>query len=148
LVTLVAEANDPFASDVVQATILPALATGLALASASCALMVTALTSGRMRWRRLHLFAGPATMLALAVAVVFTEQLVRSFTFPAEEMRIHLFCAKSAGFLALPVIVTGVFLWRWPRLRKLHLVCVLTFVGMALVATATGVWVFSLATPK
>ena len=42
LVVLVAVANDPFASDFVQVTMLPAVVTGLLFTSANCAVIVTA----------------------------------------------------------------------------------------------------------
>ena len=42
LVVLVAVANDPFASDFVQVTMLPLVVTGLLFTSANCAVIVTA----------------------------------------------------------------------------------------------------------
>lgn len=115
---------------------------------ATLAALVVALISGLWRIRRLHLFTGPATIVLLVLTVLLTEELVAHFVFPADEMRIHLTLAISAGCLAILVALTGTLLvWR-PRLRRLHRYCTFGFVVMALLATGTGLWVFSLATPK
>jgi len=109
-------------------------------------LMVVSLVSGFGRKRRLHLVTGPLTMVSLTVAVILTEQLVRKFEFPAEELAFHKICAKTAGLSALPVVVTGLMLVRWQAMRPWHRLAVVLFVLASLVATGTGIWVWSLAT--
>jgi hypothetical protein len=116
--------------------------------AATVVLLIASLASGLARRRRVHLVTGPLTMVALAFAVHYTEQLVRAYTFPPGPMRIHLTCAITAGALALPVIGSGLWLALRPQRRRLHRFCVLAFVGMTLVATGTGIWVFSIATAK
>jgi hypothetical protein len=116
--------------------------------AATVVLLVVSLVSGLARRRRVHLVTGPLTMVALAFAVHYTEQLVRAYTFPKGPMGIHLTCAITAGALALPVIGSGLLLAVRPQRRRLHRYCVLAFVGMTLVATSTGIWVFSIATAK
>jgi len=111
-------------------------------------LLGVALVSGLRRKRRLHLWAGPATLLSLTVTIWLAEQLGRRYLFPPEPMRIHLVFAISGGCLAALVGITGLLLWRSGRWRRLHRWTVFTFVAVALVATGTGVWIWSLAVPR
>ena len=112
------------------------------------ALAAVAITAGLMRKRKLHLLAGPATIALLAVTVVLTERLVKTRDFPAEELRIHLWFAKSGGVLALLVAVTGILLVFRPGMRKVHLAMVVLFLLATVAATGTGIWVFDLSSPK
>ena len=106
-------------------------------------LMALALVSGLQRKRRAHLVAGPASMASLVVAILLTEKLARLYAFDPDIQRIHLVCAKAGGLLAIPVVLTGVLLWRRPSTRWLHRWAVWIFVVATLVATATGVWMFA-----
>ncbi len=81
-------------------------------------------------------------MVLLVVAIVMTEQLVARYQFPPDALAFHLIFAKSAGLLAIPVILTGVALWRRPALRRWHQVAVWVFLIATLVATGTGFWMF------
>ena len=108
--------------------------------------VVGALVSGYRRRRRLHLVLGPAAMVALTVAILLTEELVRSYEFPEANLRFHLRFAKAAAFLALPVIASGIWLWRSGRARRAHLVFVWVWLVATLVATGTGFWMFSTGT--
>lgn len=116
-------------------------ATTLALAGA------TVLT-GATRRRRAHFWLAPLTVVMLTITILLTERLVRAVEFPPDEMRIHLFFAKTAALLVLPVAVTGLLLARRPRLRKLHRFAVVAFLLFTVTATGTGIWVFSLSTPR
>jgi general stress protein CsbA len=111
-------------------------------------LMVAALVTGWTRRRRLHLWLGPLTMVALTITIVLTEELVRRYEFPAQVLRTHLWFAKAGGLLALPVIATGVWLWRRPRARVWHRIAVLVWLVSVLCATGTGLWMFAQGTPK
>lgn len=104
--------------------------------------------TGARRRRRAHFVLAPATLLALAVTILLTERLVRALDFPAAEMRIHLLLAKSAVALVLPVVATGLLLVKRPRLRRVHRLTVAVFLLAVVVATATGIWVVSLSTPR
>lgn len=115
---------------------------------ATVALLALALFTGLRRTRRTHLMAGPAAMGALVVAVLMTENLSRRYEFEANAKAIHLVCAKTGGILALLVVLTGVWLWRNPRVRRLHAFTVWLFVTGTLVATGTGIWMFSTGTLK
>lgn len=109
------------------------------------ALLVLALVSGHRRQRRVHLLAAPLSIVSLAVAVVLTEQLVRGYVWEGEakeRLRVHLWFAKSAGALVLPVVVTGVWLWLRPAARRWHAIAVWVFMVAALAATGTGIWAF------
>lgn len=106
-------------------------------------LLVVALASGMRGRRRLHLVAGPLAMVSLVAAVLLTELVSRRYAFDADVKAIHLVCAKIGGLLALPVVLTGLWLWRSEKARLLHRVAVWLFVVATLVATATGVWMFS-----
>ena len=110
---------------------------------ATVALLLLALVSGLRRHRRAHLVAGPAAMVSLAIAILLTEQLARLYEFPEPIRSIHLVCAKIGGLLAIPVILTGVWLWRRPGARRAHRVAVFAFVAATLVATVTGLWMCS-----
>jgi hypothetical protein len=63
-------------------------------------------------------------------------------------MRIHLWFAKSGAALVVPVVVTGLLNVRRPGFRKIHAISVGLFFLVALIATGTGIWVFTLATPR
>lgn len=110
-------------------------------------LLVVSLVSGLLGRRRVHLVTGPLTMVMLGVAVLLTEQLMRGYRFPVEEMKIHLMIAKTAAALGLVVVATGVWLWRRPTARRWHKLAVWLFVVLTLVATGTGIWVFGLSEP-
>lgn len=119
------------------------IAFGVTLAS-----LVTTLITGFTHRRRAHFWAAPTTVVLLAITIVLAERLVRDHDFPAAQMRIHLVFAKSAAALVIPVVVTGLALVRRPGWRRAHLVCVALFVLTTVAATVTGIWVFSLSTPK
>lgn len=110
--------------------------------------LAISVVSGLRQVRRLHLAVAPISMVLLAVAIVFAERMAAVRSFPPDEMAIHLWFAKSAAVLALGVVATGLFLWRNPKARRIHLVCVVLFLVAAVTASATGVWVFGLSTPK
>lgn len=110
--------------------------------------LVVSLVSGFRRKRRLHLVTGPLTLVLLAVTVVLTEQLMRNYTFPEESLRFHLHFAKAGGLCAVPVLLTGLWLWRNPRARLWHRLAVVVFVVAALLATGTGLWLFQQGTAK
>lgn len=105
-------------------------------------LLVAALWTGWSRRRRIHLWLGPLTMVMLAITIVLTEQLVARYEFPADIKAIHLPFAKAGGLLALPVIATGLWLWRSERARIWHRVAVLLWLAVVLIATGTGLWMF------
>lgn len=107
---------------------------------------------GMRRRRRAHLLFAPMALALLAVTIFFAEQMARTRVFPADRMRIHLWFAKSAALLVLPVVVSGIVLARCPgpapRARRAHRVCVGLFLVGAVAATGTGIWVFSLSRPQ
>lgn len=111
-------------------------------------LLVVALITGFTKKRKVHLWVGPLTIVSLAIAIVLTEQLLRNYEFPADELAFHLVFAKAGGLLALPVVATGIWLWRNPKARKWHLIAVIAWLISVLTATGTGLWMFSLGTPK
>lgn len=119
----------------------------LALAT-TVVLLVCTLWTGWRRRRSLHLVLGPLTMAALVVTIVLTEQLMTHYDFPADTKAIHLPCAKAGGLLAVPVALTGVWLWRSERARRWHRLAVVVWLASVLVATATGLWMFAHGTWK
>ncbi len=115
---------------------------------ATVLLIVLSLVSGYRRKRRVHLVTGPLTMVALVLAVIETEALMRRYDFPQQALDTHLIFAKAGGLLALPVIATGIWLWRNPRARFWHRLAVWLWLLSVLAATGTGLWIFGLATAK
>jgi hypothetical protein len=111
-------------------------------------MLVAAMATGLRRRRRLHLWLGPLTLVMLVVTVLATEQLVRRYDFPAEVKAIHLPCAKAGGLLALPVLLTGLWLWRSERGRVWHRIAVWLWLCSVLIATGTGIWMFAHGTLK
>ena len=110
---------------------------------ATVVLLVAALCTGFLRKRKLHLWLGPLTIVSFTIAIVLTEQLMQHYTFPKDELAFHLIFAKAGGLLALPVVVTGIWLWRQPRARVWHRIAVVVWLIAVLTATATGLWMFS-----
>lgn len=109
---------------------------------ATVVLLVITLATGWRRQRRMHLVAGPLTVVALAVAVVMTERLMQNYTFPEAAKVIHLPCAKAGGLLVLPVAITGVWLMVSERARRWHTASVWVWLLSVVAATGTGVWMF------
>ncbi len=112
------------------------------------ALLIGALWTGSRGIRRVHLILAPVSLVFLGVAILLAVRMGQTRNFPPDEMRIHRMFATSAALLALPVIASGLALFRSPRWRRVHRVCVILFFFTALVATGTGVWVFTMSTPK
>ena len=110
--------------------------------------LAAAMVTGLRGKRRLHLVLAPVCVVLLTVTIVEAERMTGNRSFPPHEMSIHLWFAKTAAALMLPVIVTGLVLWRTARWRRIHFWCVLAFLVMAVTASGTGVWVYSLSTPK
>ncbi len=107
-------------------------------------LLLASLFTGWRRIRKVHLVLGPATVVSLAVAIVLTEQLMRNYTFPPDELAFHLIFAKAGGLLVLPVVVTGIWLARSERARTFHRAAVVLWLVSVLAATGTGLWMFGL----
>lgn len=103
---------------------------------------------GLRRRRRPHLVLALTAIASLTVTIVLAERLGATRSFPPQILRVHLWFAKSATLALVPVVVTGVMLWRQPRRRWLHRVAVLLFLALVVVATVTGTWMFSLSTPN
>jgi hypothetical protein len=51
--------------------------------------------------------------------------------------------AKAGGLMAIPVAISGIWLWRTERARRWHRIIVLLWLATVLTATATGLWMFS-----
>jgi len=111
-------------------------------------LLVVALFTGFTRKRKAHLWLGPLTIVSLGVAIWFTEQLMSHYTFPEYELGIHLVFAKAGGLLAIPVAISGIWLWRTERARKWHRILVFVWLASVLLATGTGLWMFGLGEAK
>jgi hypothetical protein len=111
-------------------------------------LMGCALVTGHKRRRKIHLVVGPLTIVSLAVAIVLTEKLMRRYTFPADELAFHLIFAKAGGLLAIPVILSGIWLLRQERARVLHRIAVYVWLASVAIATGTGLWMFGHGTLK
>lgn len=107
------------------------------------ALLVATLCTGWRRRRTAHLVLGPLTIVALAVTIVLTELLLARYDFPATAKAVHLPCAKAGGLLALPVVGTGIWLWRSERARRWHRAAVYLWLAAVLAATGTGIWMFA-----
>lgn len=112
------------------------------------ALLSVALWTGRRKRRRVHLLLAPLSMVFLGLAILLAVRMGQTRDFPAAEMRIHRAIAVTAALLALPVILSGLALFRSPSWRRVHRICVTLFLVAAVAASATGIWVFSMSTPR
>lgn len=104
--------------------------------------------AGRQRRRRQHVKLAIGTVVLLVVTILFAEAMGRERDFPRDVMRIHLVFAKGAGLAVLPVAFTGLLLLRREGARRWHLGAVWLFLGLVVTATVTGVWAFTLSTPR
>lgn len=112
-------------------------------------LLVTGtVVSGLRRRRRVHLVCALSAVSSLVLTIVLAERMGATRRFPAAEMRVHLWFAKSAALMVLPVALSGLALWRRPRWRPLHRAAVVLFLLLTVIASGTGVWVYGLSTPK
>tara|TARA_R110002073_G_scaffold146277_2_gene298794 strand:+ start:439 stop:828 length:390 start_codon:yes stop_codon:yes gene_type:complete len=115
---------------------------------ATVVMLVVSLFTGFLKKRKAHLWLGPLTIVGLTVTILLTEQLASYYTFPADEKAIHLPFAKAGGLMAIPVVATGIWLWRTERARKWHRAMVFLWLAIVLTATGTGLWMFAHGTPK
>jgi hypothetical protein len=111
-------------------------------------LFAGAVVTGWRGRRRAHFVLAPLAIAMLAVTIVLTERLVQAVVFPEHEMRIHLALAKTAAGLVLLAAATGLATVRFPAARRIHRVAVIGFLVATVAATCTGIWVFSLSTPR
>lgn len=111
-------------------------------------LLVTSLISGLRGGRRVHLVTGPLTLVMLGITIACTKILIRNYEFPPEQLSFHLKFSITATCAALPVLLTGLWLWKCPAARVWHRIAVYSFVVLALLATGTGIWLFGYATLK
>ncbi len=116
--------------------------------SITLTLLGATVCTGFLRRRKLHLALALATVAFLTVTVLLTEALLRAVDFPKREMGIHLVFAKTAALLVLPVAGTGILTWKRAKWRRVHLGCVVAFLLVAVAAAGTGLWAYSLATPR
>ncbi len=116
--------------------------------SVTVLLIGMSLVTGFRRKRKAHLWLGPLTIVAMTIAILLTEQLVRNYEFPPGELAIHLVFAKAGGLLAIPVAITGIWLWRSEKARVWHRVLVFVWLASVLTATGTGLWMFAHGTLK
>ena len=128
---------------------MPGLVTCFWISFATTLLLVllTLITGWRGR-RRAHLVFALLAVAVLTVTILLTERLVALREFPKEQMRIHLWFAKSAAGALLPVACTGAVLWRNANWRRIHFAMVCLFLVLTFTATGTGIWVYSLSTPR
>ena len=110
--------------------------------------VVLTVRSGRRGDRRSHVLRALLTVALLIVSIVLALMLGQARNFPDPAMAIHKVIARTAGLLVLPVIFTGIMLWRRPGWRIVHRACVYGLIIALAVAIVTGTWVFSLSTPK
>ncbi len=110
--------------------------------------VVLTVRSGRRGDRRSHVIRALSTVALLIATIVLALMLGQVRDFPDPAMAIHKVIARTAGLLVLPVIFTGIMLWRRPGWRIVHRGCVYGMVVMLAIAIGPGIWVFSLSTPK
>ena len=104
--------------------------------------------SGRRGDRRVHLIRALSTVALLVVTIMLALWLGRQREFPDDAMATHTIFARTAGLLVLPVALTGIMLWRRPSWRIAHRVCVYLLAVVLVIAIGTGIWMFSLSTPR
>ena len=119
----------------------------LALGATLVAVFMTVQT-GRRGDRKPHLVRALSTVGLLGVTILLALWLGEQRDFPTDAMDIHKIFARTAGLLVLPVVGTGIVLWHRPSWRIAHRACVYLLLVVLLVAVGTGIWVFSLSTPK
>ncbi len=112
------------------------------------ALFGAAAVTGRLGRRKLHFVLAPAAIAMLTVTIILTERLVRALDFPKHQLAIHLAIAKTAAALVVVAAGTGVVTAFRPRFRVVHRTFVVLFLIATVVATGTGIWMFSIATPR
>lgn len=110
-------------------------------------LLFGTLWTGRTKRRWVHLRLAPLSLVFLGLAIWMAIRMGQARVFPEDEMAIHRPIATLAAVLVVPVIGSGIALFRSPAWRPVHRVCVTLFMVAALAATGTGIWVFTLSTP-
>ena len=110
-----------------------------------------ALVTGRTGRRRAHYASAVSAVVVLGFTIYFARRLTEARELPGPELEFHLIFAKSGAVLVLPVIATGLWMaWTKGRSRVAricHRSAVVLWLLVVLVATATGIWMYSLSTP-
>jgi hypothetical protein len=106
------------------------------------------LVTGKRGRRIPHFTMASVTITVLVAAIVQAETIGNHYVFGEPLFSIHMGFAYAASASVLPVLGSGLFLARWHRGRKLHVVAVGLFLVMVVGATATGVLMFTDATPR
>ncbi len=106
-----------------------------------------ALVTGILAKRKVHLGAAALTVLSLALAIYFAEQVGRSWSFPEWPLRIHLVFAYLGTGLAVLVAITGVLRLSRKRSWVWHGKAVRAFLTVVVFALGTGAWIFVVGTP-
>ena len=105
--------------------------------------------TGLFGLRSLHLVLVVLAVLSLGVTVYYAEQLGDLYDLESAGTitPVHLTIAKLATLALLAPLATGVMSWRnVVHLRK-HRLAVFLFLGLVVLALATGTWMILASTP-
>ena len=98
--------------------------------------------AGLQKRRRVHLARAITTIVLLAATVLFAYLMsVYERILPEPEMNTHRIFSATITYTVPAVVITGILLWRNPRWRLAHRLCVGVLVLATVCALGTGLWV-------
>jgi hypothetical protein len=98
--------------------------------------------------KRLHIQLALATLPVLYGAIYYAGAMDAFWDFPLVPLRVHLSFAISATVLVCLVVVSGIFHLKGWVPKRVHARVAWTFLGLFLLASVTGVWIFLVGAPK
>ena len=111
--------------------------------------MIRTIQSGIASDRRAHLRRALATVVSLAVTVLFAYLMsAHERLMPEREMDIHRIFSRAITWTVPFVAGTGALLWRYPGWRWPHRICVVVLLLATLGAAVTGVWALCVSSPR
>jgi hypothetical protein len=106
------------------------------------------IVTGKRRRRRLHLACVACTWPVLVTTIVLAETVGKFWRFPFTPLTVHLCFAYAASGAAFLASLAGFLHLKGRIARGVHARLAWLFVGLALAATLTGIWIFTVGTRR
>ncbi|GEM_PF-2655697 len=98
--------------------------------------------------RRLHIILALCTFPVLFGAIHYAGAMDAYWNFPPLPLRVHLSFAVAATVFVFLVAFSGVLHLRGLVSKRFHARLAWSFLGLVLLASMTGVWIFIVGEPK
>ncbi|MCB9891378.1 MAG: hypothetical protein H6833_07015 [Planctomycetes bacterium] len=104
--------------------------------------------SGKTRRRKPHYVSVGFAAVGLGFAILYAERIGRLWDFPPVPLRIHLTLAYAATGMTLVAVVSGLLHAFSKISRAAHARLAWLTLACIVLATMTGIWIFTVGSPK